>query len=678
MFKKITKPIKRSLLLKIVLSYFFLSSIVIASIVLVANFKIYKGIENQIFTRLITSNALKEYQLGQWMKNQKSNLFLISNLDSVEMLAQRLKTSPVNSPEYQNSKKIMIKELEEISRFLPHAETINVLNIGGIVIASSDPSKIGIYMGTGNQTTYFVDQESQVNVVPTFYISKNDNLPSMTFATSIHNQNNQKIGYLSIDIDLQAIDILIKEKVGLGITGRVSLIGEVDNKLSFISMDDLENANTISKNNLNSLGIESAIKGRDGQDLYMNHLGTPVLGAYKWIDDYNLALITEINQDEAFHPANELTKTLVFAGLVSSGLLLIAVYLLSIRLTKPILLINKAAMDILSGDRNAKAPILGEDEIGTLAKSFNSMTDQLQESYWNLQKKNQELESAQMELAEINNHLEQKVHQRTQELEKTIEELESARMEAEQANATKSIFLANMSHELRTPLNAIIGYSEMLIEEAEDLEPEEFVPDLDKIYRSGKVLLALINDLLDLSKIEAGKMDLYLETFNIKELIQTIAETVEPLANKNNNQFMVEISVQSEQMHADLTKVRQGILNLLSNAAKFTNAGVITLSVEESMEGGESWISFQVKDTGIGLNTEQIAKLFQPFTQADSSTTRKYGGTGLGLAISRKFCQMMGGDIYLESELGVGSTFTIKLPQNVSDSHAENSNGVEV
>ncbi|BAU42392.1 response regulator [Leptolyngbya sp. O-77] len=238
---------------------------------------------------------------------------------------------------------------------------------------------------------------------------------------------------------------------------------------------------------------------------------------------------------------------------------------------------------------------------------------------------------------------------------------------AEQSNRAKSQFLANMSHELRTPLNAIIGYSEMLQEEAEDLGQDDFVPDLQKIYTAGRHLLSLINDILDLSKIEAGKMDLYLEEFCLPDLVQEVVNTVRPMVDKNHNALLVCADLAPDTMHADLTKVRQNLLNLLSNAAKFTENGTITLTVEKrlSSEMSQSVICFQVTDTGIGMSEAQIEKVFQAFTQADASTTRKYGGTGLGLAIAQRFCQMMGGDITVSSELGKGSTFTMTLPQVV-------------
>ncbi|AIE72652.1 MULTISPECIES: hybrid sensor histidine kinase/response regulator [unclassified Synechocystis] len=669
----IVKSVRKSLLLKIVLSYFCLSSMVVASIFLVANYRASKGIEGQTFNRLTISNNLKEYQLEQWMESQKDILFLLSDINSIQRGAEMLKKLSPSDIGYKNEQRVLIDELQEIDLFLPHIETINILNTGGIVVASTNPEEIGIYKGIGNQTTYFADVKSDLKIVPNFYFSKIYNRPSMTFATSIrHDTTNERLGYLSIDINLNAIDNLIRKRTGLGNTGETFLVGKIDSKVSFISADGNKNdSNKNSKVNFNTLGINSVMAGNSGQGSYINYAGTPVLGVYQWIEKYNLALITEIGKDEALESARRFTHMLVLVGLLSTALLLIAVYLLSIKITKPILLITQAAIDISSGDRDTRAPVLGEDELGILAKSFNMMTTELRESYSSLQKKNQELELTQKQLAEANSCLEEKVQQRTEELENTIKALELARSEAETANATKSIFLANMSHELRTPLNAIIGYSEMLIEESEDLESEEFVPDLDKILRSGKALLALINDLLDLSKIEAGKMELYLETFNINELITGILDTIDPLIKNNHNQLQVEISLKSEQMHADLTKVRQGILNLLSNASKFTKQGTISLLVKEFEVEQKPWLSFQVKDTGIGMTEEQMAKLFQPFTQADSSTTRKYGGTGLGLAITRKFCQMMGGDILLTSEIGMGSTFTIKLPKYVEVSSAE-------
>jgi signal transduction histidine kinase len=242
-------------------------------------------------------------------------------------------------------------------------------------------------------------------------------------------------------------------------------------------------------------------------------------------------------------------------------------------------------------------------------------------------------------------------------------ELQAKTEELEIASRHKSEFLANMSHELRTPLNAIIGYAELIAEECEDLGTEELLPDLGKIRSAGQHLLTLISGILDLAKVEAGRMDVFVETVDIAAMLTEVDQIVRPLVEKNHNAFVLDCPVDVGVFDADLVKVKQVLFNLLSNAAKFTEGGSITLAVTRRTDpAGRGTVEFAVTDTGIGMTEEQQATLFEAFSQADVSTTRKYGGTGLGLALSRSFCQMMGGDITVTSELGVGSTFTATLP----------------
>jgi len=250
-------------------------------------------------------------------------------------------------------------------------------------------------------------------------------------------------------------------------------------------------------------------------------------------------------------------------------------------------------------------------------------------------------------------------------------ELVTARDQALDANKAKSTFLANMSHELRTPLNAIIGYSELIEEECEETGQDEFVPDLKKIQTAANHLLSLINDILDLSKIEAGKMDLYLEMIDIPRMVGDVVTTIAPMIEKNGNHLNVDCTTSTGVINADMTKLRQIMFNLLSNASKFTKDGEIRLECERTTRTDGDWIAFRVIDSGIGMSDEQIGRLFQDFSQADSSTTRKYGGTGLGLAISKRFCQMMGGDITVTSEVGKGSVFTVTLPANIPQPDVE-------
>jgi len=294
------------------------------------------------------------------------------------------------------------------------------------------------------------------------------------------------------------------------------------------------------------------------------------------------------------------------------------------------------------------------DEIGRLIDGFNTMLSEIQQRDTVLQSTNGELKTRTQEL-------EEEIYHRKQ----TQEELLNAKHAAEEANRAKSTFLANMSHELRTPLNAIIGYSEMLEEETRDSGKVENVQDLKKIQSAGKHLLALINDVLDLSKIEAGKMGLHLETFEVSQVIEEMVTTLQPAATKNSNSIRVHLEENVGAMRADITKVRQILFNLLSNACKFTDHGTISLNVDQIKAEGKNWIQFQVGDTGIGISAKQKENLFQEFAQADASIARKYGGTGLGLAITHRFVQLMKGKISVESEAGQGAIFTVQLPANV-------------
>jgi signal transduction histidine kinase len=300
----------------------------------------------------------------------------------------------------------------------------------------------------------------------------------------------------------------------------------------------------------------------------------------------------------------------------SIGLAILLGYAVSSSLMGPVMLMDERLRQIAAGDFSRSVEVPNRDELGRLAYNLNRMSEELRDLY----------------------------------------------QQIEAASRHKSDFLSNMSHELRTPLNAIIGYSEMLAEDAEARDQADFIPDLQKIRASGKHLLVLINDILDLCKIEAGKVELFPETFNINALIAEAASTVQPLIEKNSNILAINCADNLGAMYADITKVRQILFNLLSNACKFTEHGTITLNAVLDYSEGGGWLSVSVIDSGIGMTEEQMGRLFQPFSQADIQTARKFGGTGLGLAITRQFCEMMGGDIKVRSEHGRGTAFTVRLP----------------
>ena len=289
------------------------------------------------------------------------------------------------------------------------------------------------------------------------------------------------------------------------------------------------------------------------------------------------------------------------------------------RLLAPLRNLAEFTSSIGEGALDRRAEIAGADEISSLATSFNRMLDRLAVSL-------------------------------------------VSRDVAEEANRAKGRFLANASHELRTPLNAIIGYSELLSDECADRGLGHILPDLSRIQNAGRMLLALVNDLLDLSKAEAGRMHFRLEPVCVGDVFEEVADTVEPLARKNGNRLTIECPSKDVVVFADRGRFRQSLLNLADNACKFTENGIVRFSANQSSGDRAMWCDVSVSDTGIGIDREGISQLFEAFAQLDSSNTRKYGGTGLGLAVSRKFCRLMGGDITVESEAGKGSTFTISLP----------------
>jgi signal transduction histidine kinase len=311
------------------------------------------------------------------------------------------------------------------------------------------------------------------------------------------------------------------------------------------------------------------------------------------------------------------------AGMVAGGLALLMILILQLRelrhLLNPLRRLVNFTGEVAEGNLQCRAEVTGAGEIALVAESFNRMLDRLSETL-------------------------------------------VSRDLAEQSSRAKSEFVANMSHELRTPLNAIIGYSELLEEECQDRAISGIAPDLHKIGNAGRMLLDLMNDLLDFSKVEAGRMQMHPARVDIAAVLEEVAGTVQPMARKNGNVLILETVVEELNVRADRLRFRQSLLNLVANACKFTENGRVTITASAVERDGSWWGAVQVRDTGIGIAQERIGDLFEAFVQLEPSATRKYGGTGLGLAISRKFCRLMGGDISVESAYGQGSTFTISLP----------------
>ncbi len=335
----------------------------------------------------------------------------------------------------------------------------------------------------------------------------------------------------------------------------------------------------------------------------------------------------------------------------------------------PILKLQQSAEQITAGNYNHPIQSLGKNEIGKLShdlekmrSSFLRFVEDLKHSHFRIQEANLQLEAKvterTKELSSTNKILQEEVKERI----RTEADLKIARDQADEANQIKSQFIANMSHELRTPLTSIIGFSELLLQEMQDPSHAGWREEVQIIRESGQHLLAIINDILDLSKIEAGRMDVQVSEFILQRVINEVAAMVNASFQQKENRLLLELTPNNTPLFSDERKIRQSLLNLISNANKFTDRGTVIVKMEFFQEFTHPWVRIQVQDSGIGMTPAQQEKLFQPFYQANSSSTRQQGGTGLGLAISKRFCEMIGGRVYCKSALTEGTTMTIEIP----------------
>lgn len=643
----------KSLLLRLITPLSLLSIATVLTISVSTYFSARETLKKSLYDRLSVAATLKEEELNQWFDSQRNDILLLARLPEVQAQTQILLATPEaeaaeavtdsekpsNTAIKQAAKKQLAAYLQDIIAFKPDLAEVSILADSGTVLFSTNNQFQETDQILDDGVTYFADASDKIS--PVFYRSDTTGATAITFATPVLDSAKNRIGVLLATLDLQDVDSLIQERTGLGKTGTTYLVGQLEEQNIFIASEQSEE----SEGEIDSFAIDTAISGESGAGLYQNYAGEPVIGVYRWLDDQSLALLAEINQREAFAPARSLVGNILLIGFGATGLLLSGIYLLSRRITKPITEITKAAIQLQSGDLDQALTITSQDEIGVLAQAFNHMTQQLQQSFIILETNNQELEL--------------RVQERTAELEESKET-------AEAATRTKSAFLANMSHELRTPLNSIIGYSEMLEEDIEIIGKTDLIPDLHRIQGSSKHLLNLIDSVLDLSKIEAGRMELNLQSVDISSLVENVLATIRPAATKKGNSIVLSNLSTVNVIDTDIDKLSQCLLNLLNNANKFTEYGQITLTIQTPHYQDEQYLEFIVQDTGIGLETDQLEQVFGAFNQADISSTRRYDGTGLGLTITREFVYMLGGIVTAQNAPDQGSIFTIRIPQVIS------------
>jgi signal transduction histidine kinase len=454
-------------------------------------------------------------------------------------------------------------------------------------------------------------------------------------------------GVVALHLSNAAMHHIVNSDAGLGQTGEVVVSARDGDAMVFVTpvRHDPEAAfrRSLPLASDTMQVLSAAVQGVQRAGLMTDYRGVETVAVGRYLPSLRWGMVVKQDVNEAF----ALMRSQRDLALLTGGVTVIGVILLAFAVARsiagPIARLTRAVRRIADGDLDQAITPRGRDEIGVLAHAFNAMTLRLRELYATI---------------------EQRIHVRTRELEEANAALRRARDAAERASRAKTTFLANMSHELRTPLNAILGYTELLLDEARKRADQVLAGELDSIQQAGQHLLGLVDELLDLARIEAGKVILVHEEVEVAEVVRSAIQVVRPNITRNGNQLVIELAAELGTARLDVQKTRQILINLLGNAAKFTRQGTITVTGQrtDGHDGCPARLSLAVVDTGVGIERARLPCLFEPFETGDASTTRKHGGAGLGLALSQRLAQHMGGRITVSSAPGQGSTFTLELP----------------
>ncbi|MBI5368826.1 MAG: response regulator, partial [Planctomycetes bacterium] len=653
------------------LAFLLLSVSPLAAVAWLAYANAEGHIRAQVTDGLLGTAQGKAQQIETYLLERKRNVTTLAAAPEVaramDGLSAGFRVGGLDSPIYRAADAEFRPFLQDYRDSAGYADLFLISPEGDAVFSVSRGEDLGSNYRTGPyRGTTLAAVWNRANTLLETDISDFDyyqvtNEPAAFIAAPILKEG-RVAGIVALQMANREVYRLVQEYTGLGQTGETLLGSQAQNQAVFLT-PVRHDANAAFRRRIpipSALEgpLQEAVAGRRGQGLATDYRGRPVLAVWRYLPECRWGLVVKMDAAEAFAAVADLKRLSLQTGGLAVLVVLAVAFLVSRTISRPILHLTASAHRIAGGDLTSRAVVESSDEIGELADVFNDMVQRVQDRTLELARANTALRSYQ-------EHLEDLVKERTSQLARANEELAAARDTAEQASRTKSSFLANMSHELRTPMNAIIGYAEMLMEDAAESGETDTVADLKKIHAAGRHLLSLINDILDLSKIEAGKMDLFLESFEIVGMVKDVASTVQPLVEKNANRLVVNCPPDLGAIHADLTRTRQVLFNLLSNACKFTKSATVTLEVGRATWAGKECLVLRVIDQGIGMTPEQVGRLFQDFVQADASTTRKFGGTGLGLSICRKICRMMGGDVTVSSVEGTGSTFTVYVPVTV-------------
>jgi len=526
-------------------------------------------------------------------------------------------------------------EIDRVQSSFPEITSIYVADVEGEQIARTGAGELE---NVSMAFSFLMAREGH-ELVSDIYLEPTTSQPMQTITLPIID-NGTVVGVLSADISFSRIMVSVMD-IYIGKNGNVVVVA--DNGM-VVAHTRMKQVPELDMSNLPV--VEAVLAGEEGtMKGYTDELGRQVLGSYMPIQELGWGVLIQRPLADIDAEVEQLRTTILWATIAGVFLGVLGGTLMARQITKPIGQLASASERVAQGDLSTPVDIKSSNEVGVLARSFNQMIVSLKKARGELQQWGEELE--------------RKVHERTAELEQRSQELADTNIHLEEMSRHKSQFLANMSHELRTPLNSIIGYTKLMLDGLEGDINEEQQKDLHTVYTNSKHLLELINSLLDLAKIEAGKIVLSYETFTISDLLAEVISTIEPLVREKGLTLTHSVAPDIDRLYADRAKTKQVLINILGNAVKFTGKGGIRLNIAES----DSEFIFSVTDTGLGIKEEDLEAIFDSFKQVGPAQIAGYAGTGLGLAVSKQFIEMQGGRIWAESELGKGSTFTFTLPK---------------